>query len=346
MAVSTQSNIPIAGIKDGVIILKDGQYRIILEIAAINFDLKSEQEQNSLIFQYQSFLNSLHFPIEIVVQSKKLDLSPYLKKIQDLANKQTNELIKIQTQDYVEFVGQLVNLANIMKKRFYVTVGFQPIVVSNGILDKLFKRSDVGTKLKISEADFESYSKELRQRAQTVAQSLGGMGLHCKQLSTQEIIENFYEIYNPEVAGKERLTDTSEVSGYVTQIKRDDTQANDQIQVSTLTESKDIHDINSETVIDNRNIVVQQQKAVTRQAPVNNIQKTEENDTPLPGENKQSNSSNQKPGQFSQNNQNVQSIQTSQAQAPAFSSPQSQYPKISDTQQAQSDFTNNQNYGQ
>ncbi len=342
MAVSTQSNIPIAGIKDGVIILKDGQYRIILEIAAINFDLKSEQEQNSLIFQYQSFLNSLHFPIEIVVQSKKLDLSPYLKKIQGLADKQTNELIKIQTQDYVDFVGQLVTLANIMKKRFYVTVGYQPIAVNNGILDKLFKRSDVGTKLKISEADFNSYSKKLRQRAQTVAQSLGGMGLHCKQLSTQEIIENFYEIYNPEVAGKERLTDTNEVSGYVTQIKHEETQE----QVSVPAENKNSYDISKEAVIDNKNIVVKQQKEIVRQTPATNIEKDETNSVSLLGENKQSSSSNQQPQQFSQNNQNAQPTQTSQSQTPVFSPPQSQYPQISDVEQVQVDLTNNQNYGQ
>jgi hypothetical protein len=285
MPVSTQSNIPIAGIKDGVTILKSGQYRMILEIAAINFDLKSEQEKNSLIFQYQSFLNSLHFPIEIVVKSNKLDLSPYLKKIESLIPKQTNELLKIQTQDYVDFVGQLINLANIMKKRFYVVVGYQPLVVSNSILDKIFKKGPGQNHLKISETDFETYSKELRQRAQTVAQGLGGMGLHCRQLNTKEIIEVFYEIYNPEVAGKERLTDPENISSsFVSQIKKDGATEDIPIPHDNMTST-----IGGEQVIDNQSLVIEHQKnssvaASTGSAPATNTESEPEEQEVLPGE--------------------------------------------------------------
>jgi hypothetical protein len=204
---STQENVSVAGIKDGVVILKNGQYRIILSASAINFDLKSEQEQNSIIFNYQSFLNSLHFPIEILISSKKLDLTPYLNRIKKLSEKQTNELLKIQTEDYIDFVSQLINLANIMKKSFYVVVGYQPLTVSGGgLLDKLFKKSESDSQIKVSEEDFNRYAGELRQRATTVAQGLGSIGLHCKQLTTEEIIELLYGTYNPEVAGKERLS--------------------------------------------------------------------------------------------------------------------------------------------
>lgn len=277
---STQSNIPIAGIKDGIMILRDGQYRIVLEIAAVNFELKSEQEQNSIIFQYQSFLNSLHFPIQIVIQSKKLDLSPYLKKIKELANKQTNELIQIQTTDYVDFVEQLINLANIMKKRFYVTVGYQPVIVNNGIFDKIFHKSE-SNHLKISETDFINYAKELRQRAQNVAQGLGGIGLHCRQLSTQEIIELFYEIYNPEVAGKERLTDTGNVSGnYITQLKPEEP---DKKEPESLT----IDDVTTaDEVIDNRDLVAAQHQQKSREISAENAKKGQEKEpeTVLPGE--------------------------------------------------------------
>ncbi|OQB05638.1 MAG: hypothetical protein BWY19_00907 [bacterium ADurb.Bin212] len=285
MPISTQSNIPIAGIKDGVTILKTGQYRMILEIAAINFDLKSEQEKNSLIFQYQSFLNSLHFPIEIVVKSNKLDLSPYLKKIESLIPKQTNELLKIQTQDYVDFVGQLINLANIMKKRFYVVVGYQPLVVSNSILDKIFKKGPDQNHLKISETDFETYSKELRQRAQTVAQGLGGMGLHCRQLNTKEIIEVFYEIYNPEVAGKERLTDPDDISSsFVSQIKKDGATEDIPIPHTDMTST-----VGGEQVIDNQSLVIEHQKnnsvaATTGSSPVAGQTEETEEQEPLPGE--------------------------------------------------------------
>lgn len=211
-ATSTQENIAIAGIKDGIAILKNGEYRLILSVGAVNFDLKSEQEQNALVFQYQSFLNSLHFPIEICIQSKKLDLSPYISKVKGLAQKQNNELLRIQTEDYAEFVAQLINMANIMKKTFFVVIGYVPINVGQGgIFGKLFKKTDTSS-VKVSEDSFLEHSKELRQRAETIASGLASMGLHCKQLTTQEVIELFYNVYNPEVAGKERLVSTGDVS--------------------------------------------------------------------------------------------------------------------------------------
>ena len=210
---STQQNVPIAGIKDGIVILKNGQYRLILSVGAINFDLKSEQEQNSLVFQYQSFLNSLHFPIQILIQSKKLDLTSYLKKVSVLADKQTNELLKLQTTDYIDFVRQLIGVANIMKKSFYVVIGYQPLTSGQGgFLGKIFGKKTEVTKIKISDSEFEHHTKELRQRAQTIASGLASMGLHAKQISTQEAIETFYKIYNPEVSSKEKLVETERLS--------------------------------------------------------------------------------------------------------------------------------------
>lgn len=226
---STQENVPIAGIKDGIIILKTGQYRIVLDVAAINFSLKSEEEQNSLVMQYQGFINSLHFPIQIVVRSSKLDLSPYINNIKKIATEQKNDLIRMQTEDYADFVGQLINLANIMKKQFFVIVGYDPLTLSQGsFLDKILKRDQYVGKLKISEDDFEHHAKELRSRAQTIAGGLGGLGLHCQQVGTKELIELFYGLYNPEIAGKERLNDTGDVgSSYVTQLKPKDKEAED-----------------------------------------------------------------------------------------------------------------------
>lgn len=209
---STQQNIPIAGIKDGIILLKDGGYRVILSVAALNYALKSEQEQNALIFQYQSFLNSLHFPIQIVMQSKKLDLAPYIKKIKDVSEKQTNELLKAQTTDYIDFVGQLVNMANIMKKSFYVVITYQPLIAHNGnFLEKIFKHEN-NSSAKISETEYNRYKGELLERAGVAASGLGSMGLHCVQMNTEEIIELMYKIYNPDVYSKERITDIGELS--------------------------------------------------------------------------------------------------------------------------------------
>lgn len=208
MAFSTQQSVPIAGIKDGIVILKNGGYRMILEISAINFSLKSEEEQNSLVFQYQSFLNSLHFPIEVVIRSKRLDLSPYLTKVQKASEKSINELIRTQIEDYVDFVGKLISIANIMKKSFYVVIPFDPINVKKlNILDSLFSKAKSFDHLKISDAEFKTMTGQITERANTIASGLGQMGLHCIQLSTEEIIELFYQIYNPDEAGKERVTD-------------------------------------------------------------------------------------------------------------------------------------------
>jgi hypothetical protein len=212
---STQQFVDIAGIREGIIVLKNGAYRLILSTSAVNFSLKSEQEQNSLVFQYQSFLNSLHFPIQIVIQSKKLDLNQYLKKLTAAKEKQQNELLRLQMEDYSEFVSQLINVANIMKKNFYVVVSYDPISITGGsVIDKLFKKSSP-TNLKISDQDFKRYKDELVERANVVASGLGSMGIRCVQLNTEEIIELFYKIYNPEMADKERFEEVGDITSSV-----------------------------------------------------------------------------------------------------------------------------------
>jgi hypothetical protein len=215
MVYSTQGSIEIAGIKDGIVINKDGSYRLILLVAATNFALKSENEQNALIFQYQSFLNSLHFPIEIVIRSKRLDLTPYLAKIKAIAEKQPNELIQIQSMDYVDFVGKLITIANIMKKTFYVSISFTTISAPKqvNVFDKLFgTKSQVFDHIKISDQEFKNSTEKLFERANIVASGLGALGLHCSQLSTEEIIELFYEIYNPGESAKERIDDAAKLA--------------------------------------------------------------------------------------------------------------------------------------
>lgn len=249
-SASTQQFIDIAGIKEGIVILNNGSYRLILSTSAINFSLKSEQEQNSLIFQYQGFLNSLHFPIEIVIQSKKLDLNQYLKKITDIKNKQSNELLAIQTEDYIDFVGQLIDMANIMKKSFFVVIGFDPIAIKSSVFDKLFSKKDQPAQLRVSDTEFKRYKSQLLERANIVASGLGAMGLHCVQLTTEEIIELFYKIYNPEVADKERFTDvntlTSSIVGQKTGKESDQEQEAEQTA--------------EERAIDNSMIVEEKQK--------------------------------------------------------------------------------------
>lgn len=254
IAASTQENLEIAGIEDGIVILRDGSYRLVFEVTAVNFGLKSEREQNSIIFQFQGFLNSLHFPVQILIQSRKLDLTPYLTRLKKRAEGQTNELLKMQTLDYTDFIAELINMANIMKKRFYVVIGWENVELQKlSFVDKLLNRGNSVSLLKISEQEFKTRSTDLRERGNTVASGLGSIGLHCKQLTTKELIELYYNFYNPGIADKERLGDLENLQADI---------------VSGNTQEFNVekpHNTADETpVIDNTNYVREQDKAKRR----------------------------------------------------------------------------------
>ncbi|MCX6810242.1 MAG: hypothetical protein NTY30_00685 [Candidatus Berkelbacteria bacterium] len=252
LAASTQENLEIAGVEDSIVILKDGSYRLVIEVTAVNFGLKSEREQNSIIFQFQGFLNSLHFPIEILVQSRKLDLTPYLTKLRKRSSEQTIDLLKTQTLDYIDFISELINMANIMKKRFYVVIGWENIELQNlSFVDKLLNRGNSVSLLKISEKDFKTHSNELRERANVIAGGLGSIGLHCKQLTTGELIELYYNFYNPGIADKERLGDLETLQANI--VSRKD--AGGKIDVQ-----KPANTIEETPVIDNTEYVREQDK--------------------------------------------------------------------------------------
>jgi len=261
MVFSTQQFIDIAGMKNGVIVMKDGSYRLILQVNAVNFALKSEQEQNSIIFQFQSFLNSLHFPIEITIRSRRLDLTPYLNKISTIAQNQTNELTRIQAEDYIGFVAKLITIANIMKKSFYVVIQHSTVNVKNtGLFDKIFnKNSQTFDHVKISDVEFKQSTDKLTEKANIVANGLGGLGIHCQQLTTEEIVELFYAIYNPDESTKQRITNVDEIDAQVVGSESESPEA--QTGVSNVTVVK----------IDNSEIVKAKQKFKAEQpaaAPV------------------------------------------------------------------------------
>ncbi|MFA7252944.1 MAG: hypothetical protein WC107_00135 [Patescibacteria group bacterium] len=262
MVFSTQQAIDIAGIKDGIIILKDGSYRIVLQVAAANFNLKSEAEQNSIVFQYQGFLNSLHFPIEIIIRSKQLDLAPYLKKLTDIAKSQGNELLKAQTDDYIDFIGELITMANIMKKNFYVVVSYQPMAIQqSGLFDKLFKpkKATIYDHIKITDQEFETNAKKIMERGAIVAQGLGSMGLHCFQLSTEQLIELFYQVYNPDEASKERIEDAVSLASPII-IAASETKKKMKVADAAETENDGKKSQEELDMIDNSNVVLAQRK--------------------------------------------------------------------------------------
>src|SRR3989344_3987480 len=169
---STQDFLRFGEIRDNIIILKDGNLRQVLLCSSINFSLKSEQEQNAIVFAYQNFLNSLNFPIQILMQSKKLDLSGYLENLQKKAQAQQNELLRMQSLDYIDFIKRLINLANIMDKRFYVII---PFLVPPKISGP--KMPGNAPQPALTPEEFEQYKKELEQRVQVVQSGLGSIGI-------------------------------------------------------------------------------------------------------------------------------------------------------------------------
>jgi type IV secretory pathway VirB4 component len=188
--LTTQQFLEIEEIKEGVLVLKDKSLRGILAVSSLNFALKSEEEQNAIIYQFQNFLNSLDFTIQIYVQSRRLNLTGYLEKLEELEKKQTNELLKIQTRSYIDFIKSLVGGGSIMTKNFYVVVPFHPVLVPGM----------KGKSPTLIDEEFQRAKTQLWQRMEFVAHGLRGCGLFCAPLNTQELIELFWSIYHPEEA--------------------------------------------------------------------------------------------------------------------------------------------------
>lgn len=200
---SVQEKIDIENIKDGVAILKDGSLRAVLMTSSVNFALKSIEEQDALTFHFQGFLNSLDFPIQILVVSRKFDITSYLEILEQKKKEQTSELLRIQTAEYIDFIKGLTDLANIITESFYVVVPLAPIEKrDSGVLETI--KSLIGTKKTTSEAkkSFEELKTQLWQRIGYVSSGLESIGVRSSILNTDELIELFYRLYNPEAKEK------------------------------------------------------------------------------------------------------------------------------------------------
>lgn len=198
---STQTYLKIAEIRDDTVVLKNGGIRAILNVSSVNFNLKSEEEQNAITYSYQGFLNSIEFPIQIVVRSKKLDIDSYIDILSELAEKQTNNLLQRQTYEYMDYIQRLVEYADIMEKDFLVVVPYNPLrAVKPNVMQRFFQNltpKDTFSDLQRRHREFMQLKKGLSQRVNTVMAGLESCGLKVDQLRTHELIELFYEIHNP-----------------------------------------------------------------------------------------------------------------------------------------------------
>jgi len=214
--MSTQIFLDIAEIKDNVVVLKNGGLRAILQTTSINFNLKSEEEQNSIIYGYQNFLNSLNFPVQIVVQSRKLDVDKYIETVREIGEKHTNVLLKEQTNEYCDYILKLVEYADIMEKKFYVVVPFDPYRNRNQNTFSKFmssiSSSDSVDSIKHRHKEFEELNKGLTERVNAVTAGLEGCNLRVAQLGTSQLIELFYQIYNPSTSRNEKVEDLDKMN--------------------------------------------------------------------------------------------------------------------------------------
>lgn len=204
---ATQEFVDIDEIRDGVIVLKNGEFRSVLMCGSRNLELESTEGQEAIISAYSDFLNSFDWPLQIIIQSRKLDINPYLKTLEDLLKVQQNELLKIQTSEYIGFVRNFVTLSDIMTKRFYVVVPFSAIESkSESPLEKI--GSIMGKKTEnpaVSESKFEENKNQLMQRVEHIILALAHVGIKASRLETDELVELFYNLYNPEELEKKDI---------------------------------------------------------------------------------------------------------------------------------------------
>jgi type IV secretory pathway VirB4 component len=194
----TQNFVPIKEIRDGVVILEDRSFRRILMVSSINIALKSEEERAAILMQFQSFLNTLDFSVQIFIQSRELNITPYIQLLEDQYKKQDNDLLKIQTSEYIDFIKDYTENVNIMSKTFFVVIPYFPSIISSKKGGLFSKKT---TEEKTPQKSFEEYRTQIEQRVTIVEQGLRRTGLRTVSLEDAEIRELFYNLFNP---GEER----------------------------------------------------------------------------------------------------------------------------------------------
>ena len=217
---STQNSLQIAEVRDGIVIMNDGSFRSVVMVKSINFDLMSPQEQEAVEFSYQGFLNSLYFPVQIFIRSQKVDLQPYIAKLDKIRTEHDNMLLALLMEDYIGYIDALSQQTNIMDKKFYVVIPFFPVIDTQKALSQsknfvtglsgLFKSKD--QHVVINEVDLENAKTELRNRVQAVLSGLLQAGIQGLPLDTQELIELYYDTYNPDTATRQQLKNFNDLS--------------------------------------------------------------------------------------------------------------------------------------
>ncbi|KKP90278.1 MAG: hypothetical protein UR94_C0028G0008 [Parcubacteria group bacterium GW2011_GWA2_36_10] len=210
---STQKYLDIAAIQQDTVILNDGTVRAVLLVSSINFDLKSEDEQQAIISAYVGFLNTLSYPLQVVIQSRPLNIDEYLERLKAQEKEHTNELLRMQIADYRQFITELLTLEKIMSKKFFVIVPYSEVGNTKKSFTKrigaIFSTAKI---VKLSRKKFEEVSKELDQNCNAIQAGLQSLGLNAQRLDTQTLIELYYNSYNPDLFQKQPLENINKLN--------------------------------------------------------------------------------------------------------------------------------------
>lgn len=207
-AKATQDFIPIKEIRDGIVVLKNGDLRAIILANSINLSLKSNDEQKATILQFQNFLNTLDFSVQLSIQSRRLDIRPYLLLLENRIKVQNEPLLKLQTKEYIEFIKSFTESVAIMTKSFFVVVPYTQTIIKpeSNFLGKLFSRRSEEEERALEQINFEEKRSQLEERVAVIQQGLSRCGINSAQLGTEEVVEVFYKVFNPgESEGKIKL---------------------------------------------------------------------------------------------------------------------------------------------
>ncbi len=211
-AAATKRFLDISEIRDGVVVMKDGTLRRVLMVSSINFFLKGVDEQDAIIAAYVQFLNALESPVQFVIQSRKLNVDPYLQMLVEKEKEHTTDLMKSQTAEYRDFITQLIDLQDIMERRYFVVVPYNPLTnKQKGFFKRFSELWAPGATIKLKEKEFQKRKYDLDLLTQRISSGLYQMGLEITQLDTQSLIELYYDTYNPDVAATEHLEDINKI---------------------------------------------------------------------------------------------------------------------------------------
>ena len=209
---STQNHLMFSEVRDNIVVMRDSSLRMVILASALNFDLKSAREQAAIEYSFQGFLNGLHFPVQIIVRSRKIDLDNYLNKLEQRQAEQENALLAGLMEDYIFNIRGLLEDVNIMSKSFYVVVPyFVQAVTKDNIASKIGNLLKASEDVVQSDADYEAHKRDLLQRTNLVAQGLAQIGVRAAVLSTQELIELYYGSYNIDESQNQPLGDVEDI---------------------------------------------------------------------------------------------------------------------------------------